>query len=291
MKKFFWIVVAGLLLYPFVSTTGFVVDERQYAIVSSGEVKQVISEPGFYFKMPIPFQRVALLDRKVQTTESDLGSIVTSDKHSLKAEAYVKWRIANPKQFFVAFSGDQQRVQDRMAEIAKVALGDEIAKLDMNELVSGDRTKLLDAVQKRMVEDTKSVGIEIIDARLMRVNFAETSTAVVLEGMNADMAKVASEVRATGTADAEKIRAEADRQKAITVADAYRDAQKIRGEGDAKAAHIYAQAYGQNPEFAKFWRSLEAYRESFKNRTDVVVVDPSSEFFKYMRNPKPSGAK
>lgn len=292
MRKALWVIIIGLILYPFVSSVGFVVDQRQYAIVSAGEVKQVITEPGWYFKLPMPLQKVVMLDRKIQTNESaDLENILTADKNSLQVDSYVKWRIVDPKLHYVSFSGDQQRVQDRISEIAKAAIGDAIVKRNLDEVLSGDRAKLLAEVQKRMVEDARVIGIDILDVRLKRINFPDKSLASVHEGMNADLVKVASEVRATGAADAEKIRADADKQHTVIIADGYRDAQKIRGEGDARAARIYAQSFGQNPEFAKFWRSLEAYRASFSNRNDVVVIDPSSEFFKYMKNPKPSGAK
>ncbi len=292
MRKALWIVIIGLILYPLVSSIGFVVDQRQYAILSSGEVKQLITEPGWYFKQPKPLQNLVILDRRIQTTEStDQGDVITADKNYLQIDSYVKWRITDPMQHYLSFSGDKQRVQNRVAEMSKLALNAEVAKRPFAEVLSGDRDKLMADVQKRMADDAKAIGIDIVDVRIKRIGFNEKSTAAIYENMNAERGKQATQTRVTGTADAEKMRADADKQRAAIIAEGYRDAQKIRGEGDAEATRIYAQSFGQNPEFAKFWRSLEAYRESFKNRTDVIVLDPSSEFFRYMKNPKPSSAK
>jgi len=293
MKKSFLIVVVGLILFPFVSTIGFVVDQRQYAIVFAlGEVKQVISEPGLYFKLPAPLQNVIKLDRRILTTDSsEPDRIITAEKKNILVDTFVKWRIVDPKLYFVSFTGDEQRAQDRMLQITKSALNDEITKRTVAEVISGERIKLMADIQKKMTDEAKPIGIEILDVRLKRVDYVDQINASVYDRMKAERLRVANELRSTGFAESEKIRADADRQRTVIIAEAFRDAQKIRGEGDAKASRLYAQAFGQNPEFFKFYRSLEAYRATFNSRSDVMVVDPSSEFFKYMKNSKPTGAK
>ena len=292
MKKAFVIIVVGLILFPFVSTTGFVVDQRKYAIVfGMGEIKQVISEPGWYFKLPVPLENVILLDRRILTTEAtEPDRIITAEKKNILVDTYVKWRISDPKLYYVSFSGDEQRAQDRMLQISKSALNDEITKRTVGEVISGERVKLMAAIQKKMQDEAKQIGIDIVDVRLKRVDYVDQINSSVYDRMKAERTRVANELRSTGSAESEKIRADAERQRTVIIAEAFRDAQKIRGEGDAKASRLYAQAFGQSPEFYKFYRSLEAYRATFNNRSDVMVVDPSSEFFKYMKNSKPAGA-
>lgn len=278
--------IAGLILLSILLSTLFVVDQRQYAIVFAlGEVKKVISEPGLHFKLPPPFQNVIFLDKRILTLDTpDADRFITAEKKNILVDAYVKWRITDPRLYFVSFTGDERQAQDRMAQIIKAALNEEITKRTVREVISGERTVVMNAIQKKVVDEAKQIGVDIVDVRLKRVDYVEQINNSVYERMKAERVRVANELRSTGAAESEKIRADADRQRTVILAEAYRDAENIRGDGDAKATQIYAQAFGQNPEFYKFYRSLEAYRASFKTRNDMMVIDPNSEFFKYFKN-------
>ncbi|WP_211451331.1 protease modulator HflC [Collimonas antrihumi] len=287
----------SLLIFVFVAlwlvfSTIFVVDQRQYAILFAfGEVKQVINQPGLHFKLPPPFQNVLFLDKRVLTIDPpDTDRFITAEKMNILIDAFVKWRITDPKLYFVSFGGDEKRAQDRMSQIVKAALNDEITKRTVREVISGQRGKVMDSIRQKVQDESKQIGVDIIDVRLKRVDYVDQINASVYDRMKSERLRVANELRSTGSADSEKIRADADKQRTVILAEAYRDAEKMRGEGDAKASQIYAQAFGQNPEFYKFYRSLEAYRASFKTRQDLMVVDPNSEFFKYFRSPAGGGA-
>jgi membrane protease subunit HflC len=267
-------------------STLFVVDQRQFAIVFAlGEVKQVISEPGLHFKLPPPFQNVLFLDKRILTLDTpEADRFITAEKKNILVDAYVKWRITEPKLYFVSFGGEERRANDRMSQIVKAALNDEITKRTVREVISGERGKVMASIHKKVIDEAKQIGVEIIDVRLKRVDYVDQINNSVYERMKSERARVANELRSTGAAESEKIRADADRQRTVILAEAYRDAENVRGDGDAKASSIYAQAFGQNPEFFKFYRSLEAYRASFKNRNDLMVIDPNSEFFNYFKN-------
>jgi modulator of FtsH protease HflC len=277
--------IAGFVALMLLSSTVFVVDQRKYAIVFAlGEVKQVISEPGLHFKLPPPFQNVMYLDKRILTIESaEADRFITAEKKNILVDAFVKWRIVDPKLYFVSFGGDEGRTRDRMGQIIKAALNDEITKRTVREVISGERGKVMDAIRVKTVAEAKLIGIEIIDVRLKRVDYVEQINSSVYDRMKSERVRVANELRSTGSADSEKIRADADKQRTVILAEAYREAEKIRGEGDAKASLTYAKAFGQNPEFYKFYRSLEAYRATFKNHGDVMVVDANSDFFKYFK--------
>lgn len=278
--------IAGLIILSILLSTLFVVDQRQYAIVFAlGEVKKVISEPGLHFKLPPPFQNVVLLDKRIQTLDTpEADRFITAEKKNILVDAYVKWRVQEPRLYFVSFTGDDRRAQNRMAQMIKAALNEEITKRTVREVISGERGKVMNAIQKKVSEEAKQIGVEIIDVRLKRVDYVEQINNSVYDRMKAERVRVANELRSTGAAESEKIRADADRQRTVILAEAYRDAENIRGDGDAKATQIYSQAFGQNPEFYKFYRSLEAYRASFNSRNDMMVVDPNSEFFKYFKS-------
>ncbi len=286
MNRLFSILLAGLVGLMFLSSTLFVVDQRQYAILFAfGSVKEVISTPGLHFKLPRPFQNVLYLDKRILTLDTpDSDRFITAEKKNILVDAFVKWRIAEPKVYFVNFGGDERRARDRMLQIIKAALNEEITKRTVREVISGERGKVMDAIRKKVAEEAKQMGVSIIDVRLKRVDYVEQINNSVYDRMKAERTRVANELRSTGSAESEKIRADADKQRTVILAEAYRDAQTIRGEGDAKAAKIYADAFSKNPEFYKFYRSLEAYRASFKTNNDVMVLDPSSEFFKYFKN-------
>jgi len=286
MNRLVSYVIAGLIILSVLLSTLFVVDQRQYAIVFAlGEVKKVINEPGLHFKLPPPFQNVIFLDKRILTLDTpDADRFITAEKKNILVDAYVKWRIINPKLYFVSFTGDERRANDRMAQIIKAALNDEITKRTVREVISGERGKVMNAIQKKVADEAIQIGVQIVDVRLKRVDYVEQINNSVYERMKAERVRVANELRSTGAAESEKIRADADRQRTVILAEAYRDAENIRGDGDAKATRIYGQAFGQNPEFYKFYRSLEAYRASFKSRSDMMVIDPNSEFFKYFKN-------
>jgi len=278
-------IIVAIVAIWLVSTTIFVVEQRQSAIVFAlGEVKQVVIEPGLHFKLPPPFQNVIYLDKRIQTLDTaDADRFITAEKKNVLVDSFVKWRIVDPRLYFISFGGDDRRAQDRLSQIVKAALNEEITKRTVREVISGERGKVMDAIQRKVAIEAKQIGAEIIDVRLRRVDYVDQINNSVYDRMKSERARVANELRSTGAAESEKIRADADRQRVVILAEAYRDAEKIRGAGDAKASQVYAQAFGQNAEFYKFYRSLEAYRASFKNRHDLLVVDPNSEFFKYFK--------
>lgn len=291
MSRLFSYAIAGLIALLILMSTLFVVDQRQYAIVFAlGEVKQVIKEPGLHFKLPPPFQNVMFLDKRILTLDTpEPDRFITAEKKNILVDAFVKWQIMDPRLYFVSFSGDERRAQDRMAQIVKAALNEEITKRTVREVISGERGKVMDAIRTKVANEAKQIGAQIVDVRLKRVDYVEQINNSVYERMKSERARVANELRSTGAAESEKIRADADRQRTVILAEAYRQAEAVRGEGDAKAARIYAEAFGKNPEFYKFMRSLEAYKESFKTRSDVLLIDPNSEFLKYFK--APGGAK
>ena len=277
--------IAGFIALMLLSSTVFIVDQRKYAIVFAlGEVKQVISEPGLHFKLPPPFQNVLYLDKRVLTIESqESDRFITAEKKNILVDAFVKWRIIEPRLYFVSFGGDESRARDRLGQIVKAALNEEITKRTVREVISGERGKVMEAIRVKVVAEAKVIGVEIIDVRLKRVDYVEQINNSVYDRMKSERVRVANQLRSTGSADSEKIRADADRQRTVILAEAYREAEKIRGEGDAKASLTYAEAFGKNPEFYKFYRSLEAYRATFKNHGDVMVIDSNSDFFKYFK--------
>jgi membrane protease subunit HflC len=280
-----------LLLIVFFSTV-FVVDQRSHAIVFAfGEVKSVISEPGLHFKLPPPFQKVVFLDKRILTIESpEADRFITAEKKNVLVDTYVKWHIVEPKLYFISFGGDEGRAKDRLSQIVKAALNEEITKRTVRNVISGERDKVMQAIRSKVSEEAKQIGVEVVDVRLQRVDYVEQINNSVYERMKSERARVANELRSTGYADSEKIRADADKQRVMILAEAYRDAQKDMGAGDAEASRIYAEAFGKNPEFYKFYRSLEAYRASFKSKNDMMVVDPNSEFLKYFKTPGSSGS-
>ncbi len=274
-------VVALMLLY----STLFIVDQRQFAVIYAlGEIKEVISEPGLKFKQPQPLQNVVFLDRRVQTLDSpETRPIFTAEKKSLVIDWLVKWRVTDPRQFIRNNGTDMRNVEARLSPIVQGAFNEEVTKRTVQEMLSTDRDNVMQGVRTRLADEAKAFGIEVIDVRIKRVDFSANITSSVYGRMESERKRVANQLRSTGFAEAEKIRADAERQRDVILADAYRDAQAIKGDGDAKASALYADAFGRDPQFAKFYRSLEAYRTTFQSKSDVIVVDPSSEFFRAMR--------
>jgi membrane protease subunit HflC len=282
-------VLLGLLVaIGIASTMLFVVDQRQYAVVFAlGEIKRVITQPGLHFKLPPPFQNVQYFDNRILTIDTaDVDRFITSEKLNVQIDTFVKWRIADPRRFFVSVGGSELVASDRLQRSLRDSLNNEVARKTVADVISGKRDELLDSVRTRMNEDAKQIGAEIIDVRLKRVDFAPEVSERVFDRMQSERKRVANERRATGAAESEKIRADADRQREVIVAEAYRAAQRVKGEGDAKASALYAEAFDKNPEFANFYRSLEAYRSTFRSGKDVMVLDPASDFFRYFKGPR-----
>jgi len=272
------------------SMSMFVVDQRQMAIVLQlGKLVSEKTEPGLYFKLPF-VQNVRFFDSRILTLDSDEPErFITAEKKNVLVDSFIKWRIVNVNQYYISVGGDEMRAQTRLTQTVNATLREEFGKRTIHEVVSGQRDELMKVVQERTDVDARKIGVEVLDVRLKRVDFPSEISNSVYRRMDAERKRVANELRATGNADSEKIRADADKQREVTLAEAYRDAQRIKGEGDAKAAHIYAAAFGRNPEFFSFYRSLDAYKETFKNKSDMMVLDPSSSFFKYLKSSKSSG--
>ena len=278
--------VASILVVVLVVAASmiFTVDQRQYAIVFQlGEVKKVIADPGLYFKWPL-IQNVRFFDKRILTLDSpEPERFITSEKKNVLVDSFVKWKIVDPKLYYVSV-GDEAGARTRLSQTVNAGLREEFGKRTVHEVVSGERDKIMEEMRDKADLDARKIGVQIIDVRLKRVDLPTEVSESVYRRMEAERKRVANELRSEGAAEAEKIRADADRQREVIVAEAYRDAQKVKGEGDAKAAAIYAQAFSQSPEFYAFYRSMEAYRGSFGNKSDVIVVEPNSEFFKYMKN-------
>jgi membrane protease subunit HflC len=291
MNRIVVIVAGALIAFILASSMLFIVDQRRFAVVYAlGEIKEVITEPGLKFKLPPPLQNVVMLDRRVQTLDSpESRPIFTAEKKSLVIDWLVKWRIAEPRQFIRNSGVNMRNVENRLSPVVQAAFNEEVTKRTVLAVLATEREKVMNDVRHRLEEEAKQFGIEIIDVRIKRVDFAANITDSVYRRMESERKRVANELRSTGGADGEKIRADADRQRQVIVAEAYREAQKIKGEGDAKASAIYAESFGRDPAFAQFYRSLEAYRTSWNKKSDVMIVDPGSDFFKAMRGSGGSG--
>ncbi|MET0507354.1 MAG: protease modulator HflC [Burkholderiaceae bacterium] len=281
------LVVAGLLARMML----FQVDERESAVVFSlGEIRRVIREPGLYVKWPPPIQNVRYFDKRTLTLDgADIDRFITSEKQNIQIDSYVKWRIVDPRLYFISVGGNDLIAQDRISRQMRAVLNNAIALMTVDDVISGKRDELVVSVRRSVADELIKIGVEIVDVRLKRVDFAPEVAERVYDRMQSERKRVANDLRANGSAEQERIRADADRQRETIVADAYKDAQTLRGAGDAKASRAYADAYGKNPDFASFYRSLEAYRASFSDRNDLMVVDPSSEFFRHFRGPVSGG--
>lgn len=284
MNRIVWIVGLVLVALMLLSSTLFVVNQKQFAVVYAlGEIKEVIAEPGLNWKLPPPFQNVVFLDRRIQTMDSpESRPIFTAEKKSLVIDWLIKWRIVDPRQFIRNNGTDMRGLETRLSPIVHAAFNEVITKRTVGEVLSSGRDQITQNVRDRLADEAKSFGITILDVRIKRVDFVANITDSIYKRMQSERKQVANQLRATGFAEGEKIRADADRQREVIVAEAYREAQKIKGEGDAKATAIFAGAFGRDPQFAEFYRSLNAYRSSF-GKSDLMVLDPSSEFFKAMR--------
>ncbi len=286
------ILVILVIVLVVLSGSMFSVDQRQNAVVFQlGEVVSVKTKPGLYFKLPM-VQNVRFFDTRILTLDaSDPERFITSEKKNVLVDSFIKWRVIDAKQYYVSVGGDETRAEIRLNQTVNDGLRAEFGKRTINDVVSGSREEIMKIIRVKADQDARKIGVQVVDVRIKRVDLPETVSENVYRRMEAERKEVANELRATGAAEAEKIRADADKQKEVIVAEAYRDAQSVKGLGDAKAAAEYASAYGKNAEFYAFYRSMQAYRESFKNKSDVMVLDPSADFFKYLKNPRAGSGK
>ena len=274
------------------SASLFTVDQRQYAIVFQlGEIKEVIAEPGLNFKLPL-IQNVRYFDKRILTMDTaEAERFITSEKKNVLVDHFIKWRIVDPQQYYITMGGDETRARTRLLQTVNATLREEFGQRTVHDVVSGERDKVMEIVRTKTDRDARTFGVEIVDLRLKRVDLPAEVSESVYRRMEAERKRVANNLRSEGAAIAERIRADADRQSELIIAEAYRESQRIKGEGDAEATRIFNEAYGRDPDFFSYYRSLEAYRESFARRDDVLVLDPSSSFFKYFKAPQPAGGR
>ena len=289
MNKVGFFATSILVALALLSSMVFVVDQRQFGVVYAlGQIKEVITEPGLNFKLPPPFQNVSYIDKRLLTLDSsDTEPVLTAEKQRVVIDWYVRWRITDPSEYIRNVGLDESAGALQLNRVVRNAFQEEINKRTVKELLSLKREALIADVKREVLESVKGQkpwGVDVVDVRITRVDYAETITESVYRRMEAERKRVANELRSTGAAEGEKIRADADRQREITIANAYRDAQKVKGEGDAEAAKLYADAFGKDPQFAQFYRSLDAYKASLSKKGDVMVLDPSTtDFFKAYR--------
>ena len=278
------VLIGAIVVLVGLSLTMFTVDERQSALVRRlGEIVSVKDKPGLYFKVPL-VDEVRYFDTRILTIDTDDPDLfLTSEKKNLLVDSFVKWRIVDVKQYYVSVQGDEERARVRLMQTVNDSLRAEFGKRTIHDVVSGERDTIMNVMRERADSDARKIGVEVMDVRLKRVDLPQEVSESVYGRMQAERQRVAKQLRSLGYEESEKIRADADRQREVLVAEAYRDAQRIKGEGDAKASAIYAAAFKDSPEFFSFYRSLEAYRQSFRNKSDVLVLEPTSEFFKYMK--------
>ena len=280
--------VATVVVLIVLSLSLFVVDQRQNAMVFRfGEIVSIKTQPGLFFKLPV-IDNVRFYDVRILTIDSaEPERFLTSEKKNVLVDLFVKWRIADVERYYISVGGDEGRAQTRLLQTINDGLRAEFGNRTVHDVVSGERDKIMDLMREKANEDAQRIGVEVLDVRLKRVDLPQEVSESVYGRMKAERTRVANELRSTGAAESEKIRADADKQREVIIAEAYRDAQRIKGEGDGKATAIYSRAYEANPEFYAFYRSLEAYKQSFKNKGDVLVLEPNSEFFKYLKSSKP----
>jgi membrane protease subunit HflC len=289
MNKLGFVITSLLVALALASSMLFVVDQRQFGVLFQlGQIKQVVTEPGLNFKLPPPFQNVSYIDKRLLTLESnDTEPTLTAEKQRVVIDWYVRWRISDPQSYIRNVGLNEGAGALQLNRVVRNSFQQEVNKRTLKELLATGREALMEDVKKEVLEAVRGAekpwGMDVVDVRITRVDYAESITTSVYQRMEAERKRVANELRSTGFAEGEKIRADADRQREVIVAEAYKKAQTIKGEGDAKAVAVYGEAFGKDPSFAQFYRSLDAYKSSFGSKGDVMVVDPSSEFFKAMR--------
>ncbi|KQT43359.1 MULTISPECIES: protease modulator HflC [unclassified Methylophilus] len=285
MRNIGSVLIGVFVLLVVITSSAYTVDQREFALVFRlGEIVSVKKEPGLYFKMPM-VENIRYYDKRILTLNwEEPDRFITSEKKNVLVDSFIKWRIIDPAKYYVSVRGEELQAERRISQMVNDGLRAEIGKRNIHDVVSGERATIMNILRERADKESRQMGIQILDVRLRRVDLTKEVSESVYQRMEAERKSVANELRSQGSAAAEKIRADADRQREVIIAEAYREAQKVKGEGDAKAAEVYAQAYGKNPEFYAFYRSQEAYKNSFKSKSDVMVIDQSSDFFKYMRN-------
>lgn len=283
MQRLFPALIALAIALAVLSTTLFEVKERDFALVFAlGEVKESISEPGLHFKLPPPFQNVVFLDRRLQTIEAkEPERIQTAEKKNLLIDSYVKWRIDDPRLFYVTFGSSDRGAIERLQAQIRDALNAAVNVRTVKEVVSDQRDEIMREVLESVQKRAQSLGVDVVDVRLRRIDFTPEISESVYRRMEAERKQEANRLRATGAAESERIRASADRERSELIATAFAEAEGIRGLGEASAARIYAESYSKNPDFYRFYRSLEAYRHSFGSENDILVISPESDFFRY----------
>ena len=287
MKKIIFLAVGFLLVGIIFAASTYTVDQRENAIVFRlGEIVSIKKEPGLYFKTPL-IENVRFFDNRILTLNvQEADRFITSEKKNVLVDSFIKWKIIDPAKYYVSVKGDEVQAERRISQTVNDGLRAEFGKRTIHDVVSGERSEIMQILTERADRDLRSLGIQILDVRLRRVDLPKEVSESVYQRMDAERKSVANELRSQGFAASEKIRADAEKQRDIIIAEAYREAQKLKGDGDAKAAEIYAIAYGKNPEFYAFYRSLEAYKNSFKDKSDILILDSSSDFLKFMRSSK-----
>ena len=279
------VLIAIVAVLIIASLALFIVDQRQNVIVFRlGEVVRVVNQPGLYGKIPL-LDNTRYFDTRILTIDSaEPERFLTSEKKNVLVDLFVKWRITDVRAYYVSVGGDEARARTRLLQTINDSLRAEFGNRTVHEVVSGERDKIMELMRDRANEDAQKIGVQVLDVRMKRVDLPQEVSESVYRRMEAERKRVANELRSTGSAESEKIRADADRQREVILAQAYRDAQRVKGEGDARATAVHAAAYQANPEFYAFYRSIEAYKQSFKNKNDVLVLEPNSEFFKYLKS-------
>ncbi len=285
MKNIGTLLVGLVTVLVILWMSAFTVDQREFALVFRlGEIVSVKKEPGIYFKIPL-VENVKHLEKRIVTLDWEApAKFNTSENKYMMVDSFVKWRIIEPKTYYVSIrDGGEAAAEDRLSKVVNAGFREEFGKRTVHDVIAGERGAIMDNLRTRADKEARQIGIQVVDVRLKRVDYSEEISKSVYDRMIAERKRIANQLRSEGGAASERIRADADKQREVIIADAYRESQKLKGYGDAKAAEIYANAYGKNPEFYAFYRSTEAYKNSFKSKSDVLVLDPSSDFFKYMR--------
>lgn len=286
MKNLGLIIASGVALLMLLTMTAFTVDQREYVLVFRlGEIVDVKKEPGLYFKLPF-IENLKRFDKRIVTLDWEKpAKFITSENKYMLVDSFVKWRIIDPAKYYVSFrNGGEDAAEDRLAKVINAGLRAEFGVRTVHDVIAGERTSIMDNLRTTANKEANDVGIQVVDVRLKRVDYSEEISKSVYARMISERKRIAKQLRSEGAAASEKIRADADAEREIIVAKAFRAAQKTKGEGDAVATEVYAKAYGKSPEFYAFYRSTEAYKNSFQNKSDVMVIDSSSEFFKYLRS-------
>jgi len=284
MNKIAPIVTAFLVALFLLSQSVFTVDEREFAMVRQlGEVVAIKDSPGLNFKLPF-IQTVTKFSKQILTLDSpEAERFNTKENQPVQVDSYVKWQVADPREFYRTVSGDEKQAERRIGQTVTSLLREEFGRRLLQEVISGDREKIMSNVRQAAENDARKIGVSIVDVRLKRIDFDDSVSTRVFDRMRSERQRVAAELRSNGGAESERIKADAERQAQVILAEAYKKAQESQGAGDAKAAAIYSAAYGKDADFYAFYRSLEAYKASFKNKSDVMVLDPSADFFRFFK--------